>query len=178
MASFRKSAPWNIFHREVSELFRYDEEVHVVYDEAEYHIKLYVDNGRKAAALAALIPAKKIFGNITVLLSVFPTKDHCPMELSPPDADVFTEAFYRNGAFSFAKTVSGIFSNNLTYVVFRKCVVQYFNDDLGDVYGQCTTLYQEIAKHVFGETEGVFFCTDCEDTRPCDSVGGPLGEWP
>lgn len=39
-------------------------------------------------------------------------------------------------------------------------VVQYFNDDLGDAHGVCSTLYQEIAKDVFGEHEGIFFCTN------------------
>ena len=66
--------------------------------------------------------------------------------------------------------------NPITYVVFVNEVVQYFNDDLGDVYGQCSTLYQEIAKDVFGETEGVFFCTDVEE--PVYALGKPLGEWP
>ena len=32
-----------------------------------------------------------------------------------------------------------------------------------DINGNCSTLYQEIAKDVFGEDEGICFCTDTEE---------------
>ena len=50
--------------------------------------------------------------------------------------------------------------NVLTYVVFTNKVVQFFNDNLNDIYGNVTTLYQEIASDVFDIESGVFFCTD------------------
>ena len=50
-------------------------------------------------------------------------------------------------------------TNPLTYVVLKKEVVQFFNDNLNDIHGLETTLYQTIAKDVFDGT-GVFFCTD------------------
>ena len=51
------------------------------------------------------------------------------------------------------------------------------NDDLSDAHGICSTLYQDLAKEVFGESEGIFFCTE---VSPMDEgiVGKPLGEWP
>ena len=57
----------------------------------------------------------------------------------------------------------------MTYVVFVKEVVQYFNDDLGDANGVCSTLYQDIAKRLFTSTEGVFFCTNTNGSvaLPC-----------
>ena len=45
------------------------------------------------------------------------------------------------------------------YVIFQKEVVQFFTDDLTDIYGLCSTLYQDIAKDVFENVGGVFFCT-------------------
>ena len=179
MAKLCISAPWYIFHREIEELFRYDEDVHVVYDEADDHVKLYVDDGHKAAALATLLPAEKKFGGVKLRISVIPSNPGLVDGYDftdKPNEETFISAFAGNGSFSFAKTISGIFTNNLTYVVFKKRVVQYFNDDLGDAFGQCSTLYQEIAKNVFGELVGVFFCTDKEDDDT--ALGAPLGEWP
>ena len=54
----------------------------------------------------------------------------------------------------------------MTYVVFKKEVVQYFNDSLGDIHGVCSTLMQDIAKDIFEDTEGVYFCTDTENPVP------------
>jgi hypothetical protein len=51
-------------------------------------------------------------------------------------------------------------------VVFVPKVVQYYTDNLGDINGFRTTLYQELAKELFGESEltrGVYFCTDIID---------------
>ena len=165
MAKLHLSSPWEIFHREIEELFKYDNEVHIVYDEADNHIKLYVDNSEKATALERLLPSQKRFGNITVNVTVVPANGF--VELNVPESYIndyiFNVAFENNGAFSFAKTITGIFPTDLTYVVFRNKVVRYFNDDLGDIYGCCSTLYQEIAKDVFGEREGIFYNTDAEE---------------
>jgi hypothetical protein len=110
-----------------------------------------------------LLPNEKTFGDVKVRVSVVPIEQGTEDEDDFMDAwkeEVFEAAFDGNGAFSFAKTIFGVFHSNLTYVVFKKRVVQYFNDDLGDAFGQCSTLYQDIAKNVFGELDGVFFCTE------------------
>lgn len=172
MAMTRLAPPWLIFVKELEQLFKYDSEVHIVYDNQEYHVKVYVDSAAKAAALSELLPAEKQYGNVILTVSILPANGIG----AATKANLYQTAFKDNGAFSFVKVVKGIFTNDLTYVVFKNRVVQYFNDDLGDVYGQCSTLYQEIAKDVFGETEGVFFCTDVEE--PVYALGKPLGEWP
>ena len=172
MAMAKLAPPWVTFASELAQLFKYDPEVHVVYDNDACEVRLYVDSAPKATALTELLPTGKDFGNVTLNVNVIPANG--VLAVSRPS--LWTAAFKDNGAFSFVKTVRGIFSNDLTYVVFKNRVVQYFNDDLGDIYGQCSTLYQEIAKHIFGETEGVFFCTDVEE--PVYQLGKPLGEWP
>lgn len=179
MAKLHLSAPWVIFCREIEELFKHDEDVHVVYDEAEDHVKLYVDDGYKAAAIIQLLPKEKVFGSVKLRISVVPSNPGIEEGYDFTDAlneDIFDAIFIRNDAFSFAKTISGIFPSNLTYVVFKKRVVQYFNDDLGDAFGQCSTLYQEIAKDVFGELDGVFFCTDKKDDDTSSET--MMDEWP
>ncbi len=172
MARLNLAPPWITYVSELEQMFKYDPEVHVIYDGEKHEAKLYVDSAVKAAAFNELLPAEKEFGNVLLTVNVVPANG----VTGPIDrADLYKAAFKGNGAFSFMKTVKGIFSNDLTYVVFKNRVVQYFNDDLSDVYGQCSTLYQDIARDLFGETEGVFFCTDVEEPV---KLSKPLGEWP
>ena len=161
MAKVSLSPPWDIFVSEVEQLFLYDAQVHAVYDESTYTLKLYVDEPKKADALMQLLPSTKQYGNVTLNIMVVPADDvkiKTREEKNLPA--LFAAAFNGNAALSFIKTVHGIFLDGVTYVVFENHVVQFFNDDISDVYGQCSTLYQNIAKDVFGELENIYFCTD------------------
>ena len=64
---------------------------------------------------------------------------------------------------SYVEQIDTIIMGKITYVVFVNEVVQYFNDNLYDINGVCSTLYQEIAKEVFKESNSVHFCTDVAD---------------
>ena len=180
MAKIKLAPPWVTFASEAAEMFRHDPEVHVVFDDENYRLTLYVDSGAKADALARLLPDEKKFGNVTLTINVIPANGF--VDATNETADVFQAAFKGNDAFSFAKCIKGVFANDLTYVVFKNKVVQYFNDDLGDIYGQRSTLYENIARNLFGVVEGVFFCTDLPEgtgtpygrQKSCC----PLGEWP
>ncbi len=174
MALLNLSSPWMIFYREVQALFACDPTVHVVFDQDNNHIKLFVDNGDKAEALSLLLPLQKTFGNVVIKISVVPANNADGLFGDFTKAELFNIAFNGNGAYAFSKTIAGIFANDLTYIVWKKQIVQYFNDDLGDIYGQCSTLYQNIAKNVFGDMESVFFCTD-KDDNPFESL---KEEWP
>lgn len=146
------SAPWVNFYREIDELFKSDHEINVVYDEEYATIRLDVDNTDKAVALRQLLPHERMFGDVTVRLQVIPATvfdDNTPV--------LFERAFKGNPVFKGIKTRQG--ANPFTYVMFQKKVVQYFNDNLGDVSGMRSTLYQDIAKDVFEAQDGVFFCT-------------------
>ena len=72
---------------------------------------------------------------------------------------MFITAFRGNPAYSFTDSVD-LRTNRIIYIVFRNVVVQYYNDDLGDYYGQCSTLYQNIAADIFKPIDGVHYCTD------------------
>ena len=155
MARFNLSPPWIIFYKEVSALFEKDPEVNVVYHNENYEIKLYVDNQEKAEAITKLLPATKTFGNVVLKITVVPAN-----KTGESKIDLFRKAFEGNEAVSFISSIDGILSNPINYVVFVKEVIQYYTDDLSDAYGMRSTLYQDIAKDVFGEQEGIFFCTD------------------
>lgn len=67
----------------------------------------------------------------------------------------------------------GVWFVPFTYVVFKNCVVQFFNDNLNDPHGIISTLYQEIAEEVLESVPNTYYCTDIEH-----KLGMPLGEWP
>lgn len=178
MAMMKIAPPWITYVSELEQLFKYDRDVHVVYDNDEKRVCLYVDSTTKADALMNALPGEKVWGGVTLKIAVIPAND---AEATVDRGSIFANIFAGNDAFSFIKTIRGIFSNNLTYVVFKNRVVQYFNDDLGDIYGNCSTLYQEIAKNVFGDQPGVFFCTDVEspaDEQRWLTMSARRPEWP
>ena len=158
------SSPWVVFYRKVEALFKDDPEIKIVYDEQNREIALYVDNDVKARALQELLPVSRTFGNVTIYLTVYPANAEASDGLS-----IFKAAFEGNPAFKYVTTSPKI---AVQYVVFENKVVQFFNDSLSDAHGICSTLYQDIAKDIFGTDCGVYFCTDIKDAE------SPVKEWP
>lgn len=187
MALLKLSSPWIIFYREMQKMFEHDQNTHIVFDEDENLIRVYVENDiRKANALKKILLEEKTFGNVTIKIKVVGPSNEEPKYLKKYSADNMTddEAFHNalraNDAFHWVKSVEGIFSNPIVYVVFDKSVVQYFNDNLTDAHGCCTTLYQEIAKDIFKPMEGVYYCTDTysNDNRENPFESTPGNCWP
>lgn len=143
-------------------------------------VVLATNDGDKAAALVKLLPAEKKFGNITLSIGVdcntmsnraFVTK-----------TELFETAFKGNPAFAYAicPVEEGYNFFAATYVVFKNCVVQFFNDNLNDCHGVVSTLYEDIAEEIFEDAglEGVYYNTDIEVGALGKPLGKPLGEWP
>ena len=152
------SPPWVTFYREINALFEQDPDVEVEFHENDNSICVYVEGQEKADAIDALLPDEKTFGNITVQIVVIPANKVMSK------SDLFNVAFSGNPAFAYATAkTDDVFPKPFSYVVFKKKVVQFFNDDLRDINGNMTTLYQNIAKDVFGEDEGICFCTEADN---------------
>lgn len=158
MSNLKLSAPWVVYYREIEALFGTDPEITITIDEENYSVKLYVNNDEKAEALDKLLPTERTYGNVTVRTAVIPSNP-----LLEKKTSLFQTAFEGNPVFAFTKTNEGVFTIPLSYVVFKNRVVQFFADNLQDVNGNISTLYETIAKDVFGETDGLCFCTDTEE---------------
>lgn len=161
-------SPWVNFYREIEALFAKDNEVKVMMDDDVPEVKIFVENARKAEAIAYLLPEEKDFGNVKLKITVVPANDGIQSKF-----DAIQEAFLGNPALSYvwkAQTPFGEFD----YVVFDADVVQYFNDDMRDVNGNRSTLYQDIARDVIGEETNLCFCTEALNK----DLMKPLGEWP
>jgi hypothetical protein len=112
-----------------------------------------------------------VFGNVTLKIEVIPgncniwARPNGCMSIFDPEsgehtANLFKAAFYCNPALRYVHVVDGFMGFNATYIVFERKVVQYHNDDIGDIHGKRSTLYQEIAKEIFATNPGVYYCTD------------------
>ena len=163
MAKLNLSPPWVVYYRKLSAFFKEDSEVRITYDEIEQEIKLYVDNAEKAVALENLLPSEQVFGNVILYVTIVPanetTFDSVKAAYSTNSNDIVRICF-NNKAVVGIKVIDGIMTNRMTFVIFKKEVVQWFSDDIGDYHGICSTLYQDLAKEIFGNIDGVFFCTD------------------
>ena len=138
-------------------------------------ITLACNNGDKVTALQQILPAEFEFGNVKLAVGVYGVPSNRAFKNK---RELFEAAFSGNPAFAY--TVSPVDDGynwfSMTYVVFKNCVVQFFNDNLDDCHGIISTLYQDIAKEILvGEAAaGVYFNTDVGR----GVLGMPLDEWP
>ena len=147
------SAPWYTYYHELEALFEKDPELSIGFDEDELVITIYVhDNDEKAYALTQLLPAIKEFGSITVRTRVIPANGKVES-----DYDLLLKAFKDNPVFEtgIQEEMTG-----MNYILFKKEVVQFYNDQFDDPHGYRSTLYKTIADDVFAGVNGVFFSTD------------------
>ena len=179
--NFDLAAPWIRHYRKVQKLFERDRSISVLFDTDDVAIKLYVDDEDKAAALDEIIKSKIIFGNVTLTVDVIlpndsvrakkvrarvPYTNHYRATCEPviiTNEDIYLRALSGNRAFDGMEYAYGPGGTVFRYVVFRPEVVQYFCDDISSYNGCTSTLYESIAKDVFEEETGVFFCTSPAD---------------
>ena len=153
-------SPWVIYYKKLEALFGKDKDIKMTFDNNELVVKMYINGQDKYEALSQLIPAEKQFGTVTLKIQFIPANN-----LKQSKVDLFRKAFYGNPIVNDIIVISRDVlesTNDFSYVVFAKEVVQYHDDSLNDPHGNCSTLYQDIAKEVFENCDGIYFCTDKE----------------
>lgn len=147
-------SPWEEYFNQLVAFFKEDDGVKVEFEYDKMLIKIYVDGDAKAEALSKLLPTSKKFGNVEVGINIIPANTESSR------VSLLRKAFEGNKAVVDIETISDVSSNDFSFVIFRPQIVQYYNDNLSDFNGICSILYQDLAKELFGVSEGVFFCTD------------------
>lgn len=157
MTKLTLSPPWETYVSELEALFGSDPEIKIVReeDDGNHAVKLYVANTDKANALTVLLPGDVKFGNVTLDIIVIP-----PNATDNDIADLFTTAFKGNPAFCEVLSFETPITGKVNYAVFAGDLVQFFNDDLRSPYGIETTIYEDVARDVFTNVEGISFCTE------------------
>lgn len=152
---FEMASPWMIYFRKLDTFFRNDDSVNVTFDKDNNAIKIYVTGEAKAEALGKLLPSRKSFGNVIIDIIIYPANTSTKSRM-----ELLKTALEGNKAVSYIRSMSIASLNDFNFIVFVPKVVQYYNDDTSDINGICSTLYQDLAKDLFGEQAGIFFCTD------------------
>ena len=159
MAKLNMSPPWVLYYKKLNALFGEDERISIIYDEDNMEIKIYSTFADGADALLFLLPETVSFGNVELKIIVIPPNKTLGFKttiLNPTVA--VTSLFYGNKHLDRIKTVYTP-CGDFTYVIFKKEVIQYYEDNISDFYGNRSTLCEDIAREVFKDIEGVFFCT-------------------
>ena len=163
------SPPWITYCHKVQALFEKDDSVTVDFDENNCLLNIIVkENTEKGEAIQKLLPSEVVFGNNIMKINVITIKEEIPM----PTAQIFTNAFKNNPVVEDIISASDILRDDQIYIMFQNKVVQFFNDNISDYNGVCSTLYQDIAEDVFRDFADVHYCTstnvneneDIEDT--------------
>ena len=168
MKELNLSSPWVTYLNELKAMFGEDQDIAIRYNEEEKEVLIYVANGSKAEALDKILIHEKEFGNVTLKINVIPPNNN--------EADiltVFNDAFLGNPAMEYTVPIESPLGTH-RFVVFKNKVVQFYNDQLDDLHGNKSTLYQEIAKDIFVDGLAVNYCTNPTDKN----LMKPLGEWP
>ena len=157
MAKIAISSPWVGYARKLYMLFGQDPEINILYDNDGPEVRLYVNNSEKAEALTKVLPAVKSLGNVELKITIIPDN----IEDTP--IDIFRKVFSGNPILADIITDDNPTQIGFSHVLFKKEVIQYFNDCLNDPMGLETTLYEDLARDIFEDPEGVFFNTQADD---------------
>lgn len=168
------SPPWITYTNMLEALFDADPQIAFNVSPDARTVTIACNNGDKCAALARLLPEEKQFGNVRFEINIDgPMSNRAFVN----NKELFETAFEGNPAFAYCvcPVEEHYWYIDFTYVVFKNCVVQFFNDNLNDCHGLLSTLYQDIAAEVFADAglNGVCYNTDVEK-----KLSHPLGEWP
>ena len=156
MENLKKSPPWETFFNELKSLFDGDPDVKVVkkYEEDEKIIELLVTGEAKASALMEILPGAVSFGVVGVDIVVKPSND------GSTKRHLLMNAFNGNANVEFIDSATLPGGGEVNYVVMSDQIVQFFDDNLASCYGAKTMLLEDVARDVFREIDGVYFCTE------------------
>lgn len=150
----RLSPPWYTFFNFVKHSIAEDRCVDVLdmkeMSDCDFLIPIEVKDRNRAIALASILVPCKNFGNINVRIEI----SHCGRIINPCNCicdargilRLFEEAFCTNCYFECVECVE-IFGAARIFPVFKKEVIQFFNDDLSDLYSN----FNGVAADVFAE---------------------------
>jgi len=165
MPRLHVSPPWEEYKSRLEVFFKDDKDIRIIYDDenpTDRIITLYVENATKADALSILLCDTKEFGNITVHVRVMPCNvtrvSYVKNDVADPE-QLFRNAFAGNPIVDTINVIRGIRDAELVYIMFKNEVVQYWNDNLSDYNGFCSTLYQILAHEIFNDIPNVYYCT-------------------
>ena len=158
------SPTWYTYHREINALFGKDPDI-IIKDlektgEGLYSYMMLISNVEKAAAIKAILPSSVTFANITVNVCILGPDEDTIVPMTGSEDEIYKAAFSGN-PMVVQIVEKKIISISIWYCVFKKEIVQFWNDDLSDYRGNFSALPSDIAKE-FLISEHMQFCVSAE----------------
>ena len=151
------SAPWYTVHRKLRKLFKNDPEVKVstIDDtskeiDGEYTVYISCNNYEKLSAIEKLIKTEYDFGGVRMNIKF--TCENKQEDLE----EMLKTAFAGNSAVTSIVSVPD-FLDEYYYVIFEDKVIQFYNDEMWDCYGNWNGLYTDIARDLFKDNPNIKF---------------------
>ena len=157
MKPLKKSPPWVTYINEIKQLFKRDPDVSIAekYSEDHADVRIGVTNRQKYAAFVQLLPSFKAFGDYRVNVDVFIMENREEKDTRA----LLKRMFDGNDVVGTIATLP-IPGGEATYVSFQPDIAQFSDDNISDIYGNTTMLYEDIAREILNVPAGVFFCTE------------------
>lgn len=151
------SAPWVTKAKEIITLFAKDTDLDVTFKEETNTVIIESTNTYKIMALEKILKKEFTFGNVTLKVECLVKNEKESM------AALFKTAFAGNPHISQIQEVTTPMSPSETYVVFKKEVLQFFNDDISDFYGNWNGLAEDIIRDLVNENVRANFSTEIHE---------------
>lgn len=149
------SSPWMTYYKKLVALFFDDPELEVKWNEDEKSIIIESTNTFKIMALEKLLEPTVTYGNVTITVKCL-VKDGSEESV----ASIFRTAFAGNPHISEVIEQETMGCIDQTFVLFKPEVIQFFNDDLTDYYGNWNGLSEDIMRDVINKNLRVNIGTD------------------
>ena len=166
-AKAKLSPPWYKTWNMLKVLFKDDAEVEISdivkpADSSQYLIYLDCTTPEKAFALANILKTTYHFGKVTLFLK-FRVPNGKKLTDKPNSLyDTALEAFASTPAITDIKKCQDMFGDTFVVIEFVKEIVQFYNDELLDFYGNYNGTYLDVAKELF-KVDNSLFTTITED---------------
>ena len=154
------SPPWYTVYNKIKAMFEADPDITVQPmsgGDTEYTIYLDTPDSVKAVALEKILKTEYNFGNITVKVVIRVTNGPCKQVPNGTVYDNYLDALATTPAVVDIRHVVDMFGTKWVVIDFKKEVVQFYNDDLTDFYGNWNGLYTDIATDIFKYNPSVKF---------------------
>jgi hypothetical protein len=184
------NAPWITLWLKIKATVGNDASVRVYPLEGKgttYVAGLAVPNRRKAVALASLIVPRFEFGNVAVTVDVRDEQGTSVAPTVPGSVDELRDmvevGLGDNGWYSHV-AVKSLLGHPRVFTVFAAAVVQFFNDDLSELYGTFNGVVAEVFAGLLQSELGgqALHCSSMwlsrgpvKDSDPGQAVVAPLG---
>ena len=153
-------APWVTTYKKICALFENDMDLHIsdINEPTPGNCTIVISsqNNAKLESIKKILKNHFEFGNVTLDIEFIPEDNNEKIT----DSD-FRNAFNCNENLTEVRTIETPDGFSRTYVVFEKEVVQFYNDDLTDLYGNYNGLMEDIARELFNEVDAsISYCTN------------------